>query len=170
MALVTNDPAGYNRCIVENLPIPEGIQVQGIVTLEDVMERLIQEPIQDETDVDSGVSLELFRAERLKRLTALAEKELAKRTIKLHRTLSLPREELARAQASKPTSTLASAIGKPKNRNGLASISSYGSISTDSPLIRARQLNREALSGSTQDSNMTARLLETEQQPSSGQV
>lgn len=143
MALVISEPEVYQAHIIQKKEIPDDIEVHGILTLEDVMERLIREPIKDETDVDKGVKNELFRAERLRRLSALAETELAKRTIKLKRSFSKyddpdmsPSFKIAGINNKRTGSSLAYAIGKSRTGQAFASHGSYGSLEggTLSPL------------------------------------
>lgn len=53
MALVTDSPEVVDKAWQENTPIPPDVHMAGIITLEDIIERLIQEEIEDEHDAPS---------------------------------------------------------------------------------------------------------------------
>eukprot|EP00456_Euglypha_rotunda_P074181 TRINITY_DN6782_c0_g1_i1.p1 TRINITY_DN6782_c0_g1~~TRINITY_DN6782_c0_g1_i1.p1 ORF type:complete len:427 (+),score=19.86 TRINITY_DN6782_c0_g1_i1:170-1450(+) len=80
MAFISNNPANVRDALHESLPIPKDVEVYGIITIEDILERLIREEIEDETDV--GVRVDLYReftkSNRLHRLTELAKAEKLK--------------------------------------------------------------------------------------------
>lgn len=50
MAVITENVAELNAALDEGVPPPPTVRVLGLLTLEDVIEELIGEPIEDETD------------------------------------------------------------------------------------------------------------------------
>ncbi len=58
LAIITSDPSRVMHSLRNHLTIPVNVHMAGIVTLEDVIERLIKHDIQDETDKMSARSFE----------------------------------------------------------------------------------------------------------------
>jgi CBS domain containing-hemolysin-like protein len=75
MAIVTDRPDAMTQAIKQGLPIPEDVNVYGIIALEDIIETLIREPINDETDFITSVKEQLFTQQRKQRLVQLALQE-----------------------------------------------------------------------------------------------
>ncbi|CAD7930979.1 unnamed protein product [Amoebophrya sp. A25] len=96
MALVTNRPDLVKRAWATDKQIPVNVHMAGIVTLEDVIENLIQEDIKDESGVgEAGVREQLRwlifkakRVERIKEITSLAKKLFSRQLMARQRRLS----------------------------------------------------------------------------------
>lgn len=57
LAIVCDKPDQVKRALKNNQIIPPNVHMAGCIALEDVLEKLIQEPIYDEKDVGSGSSV-----------------------------------------------------------------------------------------------------------------
>jgi CBS domain containing-hemolysin-like protein len=75
MAVVTDSPDAMTQAIKQGRPVPEDVNVYGIIALEDIIETLIREPINDETDFVTSVKEQLFMQQRKQRLVQLALQE-----------------------------------------------------------------------------------------------
>eukprot|EP00510_Aplanochytrium_minuta_P005177 CAMPEP_0184025440 /NCGR_PEP_ID=MMETSP0954-20121128/12807_1 /TAXON_ID=627963 /ORGANISM="Aplanochytrium sp, Strain PBS07" /LENGTH=174 /DNA_ID=CAMNT_0026309215 /DNA_START=371 /DNA_END=897 /DNA_ORIENTATION=- len=75
MAFVCTDPKRVESAIRSGKSLPKDIKVMGMLTLEDLIEILIQENITDETDKDELALMELARVLRNK---LLLKQELAR--------------------------------------------------------------------------------------------
>lgn len=90
IALVSSDPAACRKAWKDGKPLPAGA-VSGLITIEDVLEFLIQESIEDETDHVNSVQTKLAEAftlqRRLPKLRKLVAQERKLRTIENHAEL-----------------------------------------------------------------------------------
>ena len=80
LAIIANDPAQVRQAWKENRPIPANIHMAGILTFEDVMERLMGEEIEDESDIGALPKLKkmAFVKARLRRLRSIVRIEKEK--------------------------------------------------------------------------------------------
>lgn len=85
LAIVCDRPDAVKKALKNNEIIPPHVHMAGIIALEDVLEKLIQEPIYDEKDMFSGsrsvrqqLDIAQKRAARLKKLRSLVEEEKAR--------------------------------------------------------------------------------------------
>lgn len=80
LAIVANDPAQVRLAWKENREIPANVHMAGILTFEDVMERLMGEEIEDESDIGALPKLKqmAFIKARMRRLRIVTQKEMAK--------------------------------------------------------------------------------------------
>jgi len=82
LALVCNDPEKVKKAYQKGNLIPPNVHMAGIITIEDVTESLIQEPIRDETDKHDSVAVQLAkqkkRKDRILKLKHLTMLEKAK--------------------------------------------------------------------------------------------
>ena len=95
MAIVCNRPDVVRQCISEGKEIPVSTHMAGIITIEDAIERIIKEPIDDETQPDRMDSLNnpfthyteagaAFKMKRLARIKSIAAAFKRAATKKVH--------------------------------------------------------------------------------------
>lgn len=70
LAIITDNPSAVERAWSNKRVIPAHVHMAGIITIEDVIEKLIKEPISDETEI--GVVPLLRRARRIRKFVKLA--------------------------------------------------------------------------------------------------
>eukprot|EP01029_Cantina_marsupialis_P015053 TRINITY_DN329_c1_g1_i1.p1 TRINITY_DN329_c1_g1~~TRINITY_DN329_c1_g1_i1.p1 ORF type:complete len:491 (-),score=129.51 TRINITY_DN329_c1_g1_i1:265-1737(-) len=86
LAIVTNKPKTVMSCLRTGAQIPCSVHMAGILTLEDVLERLLKKGIEDETDkytVGQQMSDANWRKRRITKLKSLAKRTLQDRNDKL---------------------------------------------------------------------------------------
>merc|ERR1712187_1053164 len=64
LALVSNDPESVTEAWLKNKPIPPDVHMAGILTLEDIIEKLLQEEIEDEHDERKAVRMATMAEEK----------------------------------------------------------------------------------------------------------
>jgi metal transporter CNNM len=144
LAIICADPAAVEMALKKGEEIPANIEMHGILTLEDVLERLIKEEITDETDAQGGVK------------QVLLEKSQLKRKITTLRAAILKQKGLAVSRVASSEIRRINAVGKNTRAASVITTHSSGSSSGDnkpasSLLSRPHTVNYGAISVSIGD-------------------
>jgi hypothetical protein len=129
LAIVSNDPEAVNRCLKQKKQIAVNIHMAGIITLEDVIEALIDTDLRDETDADEEGSDAYYG-------DSVSARQLAERavgSVRAHRMLKLAREMGAAENEAQGT------ISPMKHRTGAVPKGGGGATGAESPGAALKQ-------------------------------